>query len=98
MLFIVSSLIGDYFEILLREFWDVFTSEKDTYIACNFSLEKGYSGCLAGWVSEFQQLYGVVIQFDRLNVHLKEMECIFNRWNVLYLRNMGEYISGFSCD
>lgn len=75
-----------------------FSHEKDTYISRNFSLEKVYSGCLAGWVSEFQQLDGVVIQFDRLNVHLEEMECIFNRWNVFYLRNMGEYMSGFSCD
>lgn len=73
-------------------------SEKDAYVSLNLSLEKGSSGSLAGWVSEFQQLDGVVIKFDRWNVHLEEMECIFNGWNVLYLRNRGAWMSGFSCD
>lgn len=41
---------------------------------------------------------GAVIQFDSLNLLSEEMECIFNRWNVLYLKNMEECMSDFSCD
>lgn len=61
--------------VILRPFhiWKGYTST-----SLNFSLEKGCLGWLAGWVSECQHLYGVVIQLDELNMHLEEVEYIFN--------------------
>lgn len=76
MLFIFKQFI----RVILKSFlcnFKSFSYQKRIHVFL-FTLEKSCSRCLAGWVSEFQQLPGVVIQFDRLNVHLEEMEYIFN--------------------